>query len=147
MKSSKNLKEILFVFFLLLIISCFFHLDKINEFPLYTHAWAQADRFAIALGFLDNHFNLFYPQTFVLNTQFPGDFLVAGNSGITSVDFPIHEFIIAGFMKFLNSQEPWIFRVYELIISVIGLLYLFRISRLFNIYFLGSIYRSDSVVY
>jgi hypothetical protein len=123
-----------------MITSCFFHLEKINEFPLYTHAWAQADRYAIALGFLDNQFNLFYPQTFVLNTQFPGDFLVAGNSGITSVDFPIHEFIVAGLMKVFHTQEPWVFRVYELLISVIGFLYLFRISRLFNIYFLGSIF-------
>lgn len=139
MKLSKNRIEIITVFFLLLIAGCFFHLNKINEFPLYTHAWAQADRYAIALGFLDNQFNLFYPQTFVLNTQFPNDFLVAGNSGITSVDFPIHEFIVAGFMKVFHTQEPWIFRVYELLISVIGILYLFRISRLFNIYFLGSI--------
>jgi hypothetical protein len=140
MKLSKNRKELLFVFFLLLLTSCFFHLNKINEFPLYTHAWAQADRYAIALGFLDNQFNLFYPQTFVLNTQFPGDFLVAGNSGITSVDFPIHEIIVAGFMKLFHTQEPWIFRIYELLISVIGFLYLFRISRLFNINFLGSIF-------
>ena len=140
MKLSMNRRELLSVFFLLLISGCFFHLSKINEFPLYTHAWAQADRYAIALGFLDNHFNLIYPQTFVLNTQFPGDFLVAGNSGITSVDFPIHEFIIAGFMKLFHTQEPWIFRTYELLISVIGLLYLFRISRLFNIYFIGSIF-------
>lgn len=140
MKLSKNRKEILSVLFLLLITGYFFHLNKINEFPLYTHAWAQADRYAIALGFLDNDFKLFYPQTFVLNTQFPGDFLVAGSSGITSVDFPIHEFIVAGFMKIFDTQEPWIFRVYELFISVIGILYLFRISRLFNIYFLGSIF-------
>lgn len=140
MKLSKNRKEIITVFLLLLITGCFFHINKINEFPLYTHAWAQADRYAIALGFLDNQFNLFYPQTFVLNTQFPDDFLVAGSSGITSVDFPIHEFIVAGFMKLFHTQEPWIFRVYELLISVIGILYLFRISRLFNIYFLGSIF-------
>ena len=140
MKLSKNRKEIITVFLLLLITGCFFHINKINEFPLFTHAWAQADRYAIALGFIDNQFNLFYPQTFVLNTQFPGDFLVAGNSGITSVDFPIHEFIVACFMKVFHTQEPWIFRVYELLISVIGILYLFRISRLFNVYFLGSIF-------
>ena len=140
MKLSKNRKEIITVFLLLLITGCFFHINKINEFPLFTHAWAQADRYAIALGFIDNQFNLFYPQTFVLNTQFPDDFLVAGSSGITSVDFPIHEFIVAGFMKIFHTQEPWIFRVYELLISVIGILYLFRISRLFNVYFLGSIF-------
>jgi hypothetical protein len=140
MKLSMNRKEILVVFFLLLIIGCFFHLNKINEFPLYTHAWAQADRYAIALGFLDNHFNLFYPQTFVLNTQFPGDFLIAGNTGITSVDFPIHEYVIAGIMQLLQSHEPWIFRLYELLFSVIGMLYLFRISRLFAIHFIGSLF-------
>jgi hypothetical protein len=140
MKLSMNRKEILVVFFLLLIIGCFFHLNKINEFPLYTHAWAQADRYAIALGFLDNHFNLFYPQTFVLNTQFPGDFLIAGNTGITSVDFPIHEYVIAGIMQLLQSNEPWIFRLYELLFSVIGMLYLFRISRLFAIHFIGSLF-------
>ena len=133
-------KELQYVFFLLLISGCFFHLNNINEFPLFTHAWAQADRYAISLGFLDNHFNLFYPQTFVLNSQFPGDFLVAGNTGITSVDFPIHEYIVAGLMKIFDTTEPWIFRVYELIIGIIGFLYLFRISRLFNINFGGSIF-------
>ena len=140
MKLSMNRKEILVVFFLLLITGCFFHLNKINEFPLYTHAWAQADRYAIALGFLDNQFKLFYPQTFVLNTQFPGDFLIAGNSGITSVDFPIHEYLIAGIMQLLQTNEPWIFRFYELLFSVFGILYLFRISKLFSINFIGSLF-------
>jgi hypothetical protein len=140
MKLSMNRKEILVVFFLLLITGCFFHLNKINEFPLYTHAWAQADRYAIALGFLDNQFNLLYPQTYVLNTQFPGDFLVSGNSGITSVDFPIHEYFIAGIMQLLQTNEPWIFRLYELLFSVFGILYLFRISRLFSINFIGSLF-------
>ena len=140
MRLSKNRKELLVIIFLLLITACFFHLNKINEFPLYTHAWAQADRYAIALGFLNNQFNLFYPQTFVLNTQFPGDFLVAGNSGITSVDFPIHEYLIAGIMQLLQTNEPWIFRLYELLFSVFGILYLFRISKLFSINFIGSLF-------
>lgn len=135
-----NRKEISIVFFLLLTSAFFFNLNKINEFPLYTHAWAQADRYAIALGFLHNHFNLFHPQTFVLNIQFPSDFLVAGNTGITSVDFPIHEYVIAGIMQLLESHEPWIFRLYELLFSVVGLLYLFRISRLFSIQFTSSIF-------
>ena len=119
-ESTMKKKELFIVFSLLLGLGLFFHGDKINEFPLYTHAWAQADRYAIALGFLENNFNLFYPQTFVLNTQFPHDFLIAGATGITSVDLPIHEYLVAGIMNIIDTRAPWVFRVYELFFSCIG---------------------------
>ena len=125
-----NWKEKSGIFSLVFVLGLFFHLSHINEFPLYTHAWAQSDRYAIALGFLDNGFDLFHPQTYVMNTQFPGEFQIPGKTSITAVDFPIHEYIIAGFMNVFGTRDPWIFRLYELLFGIIGLLYLFKLSRL-----------------
>ena len=123
-------KEHIGVFSLLLLLGLFFHIKNLNEFPLWTHAWAQSDRYAISLGFLDNGFDLLHPQTFVMNTQFPGEFQAPGKTSITAVDFPIHEYVIAGCMKLMGTREPWVFRVYELLLGVIGMFYLFRLSRL-----------------
>lgn len=104
----------------------------INEFPQYIHCWAQSDRYALALGFLQNGFDFFHPQTFVLNSQFPGNFLVPHPTSITAVDFPIYEYCVSILMWLFNSTDPWCFRVFTLIYSVIGLWYLYRLAELFT---------------
>ena len=42
-----------------------------NEFPSFIHAWSQTDRYAIALGFVNNDLDFFHPETFIYNKQFP----------------------------------------------------------------------------
>lgn len=99
-----------------------------NEFPVYYHAWAQDDRYALALGFLDNHFDLLHPQTMIYNKQFPGWWESASDNTITAVDFPVHEYMVALLMKLTGSTSPWVFRCWTLICSLLGLLFLYKLA-------------------
>lgn len=105
----------------------FFQKPTITCFPRDTHTWAQADRYAQALGFLQNDFDFFHPQTWVLNKQFPSDFKKASPNSITAVDFPVNEYIIALLMKLLGTTNPGVFRLYILFCSFAGLLFLFLV--------------------
>lgn len=86
------------------------------------HAWTQSDRYAIALMFLENGFNLFKPQTFNLETI----------EGVIATDFPIVEFFAAAIMKITGNTEPVIFRSFLLSLSIVAHLFLFRSARLLN---------------
>lgn len=107
-----------------LLVSCLLVLDvilyysTIHLFPSFIHAWTQSDRYAIALRFLDNGFDLFHPATFNLQTL----------DGITRVDFPISEFIVAVLMKICGAS-PAVFRIYTLCVSILGLVYLYLFTR------------------
>ena len=101
------------------------------------HAWAMADHFALSLGFLDNGFDFFHPQTYCLNPQFAPEkstekttafwsVFPKSPKGITAVDFPIHPYIVAGIMKLLDTRSPSIYRMYMLFLSLVGLFYLFK---------------------
>lgn len=116
---------------LLTLLSVFFFHKTINEFPSHIHAWSQADRYALALGFVNNGLDFFHPQTYNLNVQFPAKQPLS-MQGITAVDFPIHEYIIAIIMKATHCTEPFVFRLYTLLYSCIGLFFLFKICELFN---------------
>ena len=111
------------------LLSYLSHRKEINEFPSYIHSWAQSDRYALAIGFTQNDFNFFLPQTYNLNPQFPGKFMSPKNNGITAVDFPIHDYIAALIMGLSGETAPWCFRLYMLIYSIIGLLYLYLLSN------------------
>jgi len=100
---------------IILLLAFLFQYRYMNEFPTYIHAWAQSDRYALALGFTNNHLNFFKPQTFIMNPQFPGDFLIPKNESITAVNFPIHDYIPAVIMKLSSIRSPWIFRLYILL--------------------------------
>lgn len=103
-------------------------LPYINEFPAYIHAWAQADWYSIAIGYIDNGMDFFHPETSIYNKQFPGHWAVANATTITSVDFPIHEYIVALWMKLFGTTAPWVFRLWTLIISLIGMFFLYKVS-------------------
>lgn len=96
----------------------FFYKTIIFLFPSHIHAWTQSDRLAIAYGFLENNFNFFKPQLYNLETL----------GGITRVDFPINEYIVALIMKITGSTSPSIFRIYILTYSFTGLYFLFLIA-------------------
>lgn len=101
-------------------ISVFLYASTINLFPSFIHAWTQSDRYAIALQFLENGFDFFHPATFNLQTV----------EGITRVDFPINEFIVALLMKLFGTTAPIVFRMYTLFISIFGLIYLYLFSKI-----------------
>lgn len=111
-------------------LALFLQFKYMDEFPVYYHAWAQDDRYALALGFIDNGFDLFHPQTMIYNKQFPGEWMTASDNTITSVDFPIHEFVVALLMKLTGSTSPWVFRCWTMICSLIGLFFLYRAALL-----------------
>jgi hypothetical protein len=85
---------------LLLLLSVLYYHNTIGLPPSYIHSWTQSDRYAISLKFLENGFNFFKPQTFNLSTI----------DGITGVDFPLHEYLVALIMKITGSSSPVIFR-------------------------------------
>lgn len=114
-----NKKSVPLLVLFLFGISMFLYESSINLFPSYIHAWTQSDRYAIALRFLDNGFDFFHPATFNLQTV----------HGITRVDFPINEFIVALLMKLFGTTAPIVFRVYTLCISIFGLAYLYLFSK------------------
>ena len=45
--------------------------NYLNEFPSHVHAWAQADRYALSLGFLENGFDLLHPPDVYLQPPIP----------------------------------------------------------------------------
>ena len=108
---------------------------RFNEFPQSKHAWAQADRYALAIGYLNNGMRLFKPESMVLNHQFPNDWETPDGTSRTAVDLPLHEFVIASIMKVFHTNSVFIFRFYTFLISILGLFYLFKIFRLLNVNF------------
>lgn len=112
----------------------------LNEFPSHIHAWAQSDRYALSLGFLDNGLNFFKPETFVYNHQFPHKWKVPSETTITAVDFPIHDYIPAVLMKISGTTSPYIFRIYILLYSFIGLFFLFKLTYAISKDYLKSVF-------
>lgn len=122
-------REYLIAFAVIAFLATFFNHRYINDFPSQMHAWAQCDRYALALGFVDNNLNLFSPQTYVYNKQVPG-FIHAFPNTVTAVDFPLHDYIPAVIMKITGDDSPRIFRSYTLVYSCVGLFFLFLTARL-----------------
>ena len=131
----KNITVVL----LIITLGIIFQKNYINEFPSHIHAWAQSDRYAMALRFTDNNLNFFKPETFVLNHQFPHDWQVPSTESITAVDFPIHDYVPAIFMKISGNSSPWIFRLYLLIYSFVGLFFLFQVASILTKDFFKSV--------
>jgi len=136
----KKWSDKIFVILLIVAMGMLFNIQTLSEFPSHIHAWSQSDRYALSLGFIDNNFNFFKPQTFIKNHQFPGDWNVPSTESITSVDFPVHEYIAAIFMKLTGNHSPLIFRLYILLYSFFGLFFLYKLSELITGSFLKSIF-------
>ncbi len=118
-----------FVFLLpivvLLAVSFYLYPEWINLPPSYVHQWAQADWYAMAMCYAKEDIVFSLPRTYALNTNFvnPSHW----GQGITRADFPIHAYISGIIMYYTNTFEPYIFRTYTLIYSLIGMIFLFRL--------------------
>lgn len=121
------------LFALLATLAIVFHRDSITSPPNHEHAWAQSDYQALAHGFIRNNFDLLNAETYVYNHQYPHDWQVAHPSTKTSVNFPIYSYTVAVLMKVLGTSEPWVYRSFTLLMSFIGLLYLFKLAQMLNI--------------
>jgi hypothetical protein len=93
-----------------------------STYPAYIHAWTQSDRLALAMNFQERGFDFFHPATYNLLTK----------DGITQVDFPIHDYLVA----LISSISGWnivsVFRTYTLLYSLIGLFFFFRLCLLLS---------------
>ena len=135
-----NKKQNFIVWGILLLLSLFFYYNTITSPVKDRHAWASADHFAISLGFIENGFDFFHPETKCLNPQFPANNRnyekpfwsnpIEHAKGITAVDFPIHHYAIASIMYILKTDQTYVYRIYMLLISLIGLFYLYKTSML-----------------
>lgn len=114
----RNKHSIPILILCLFLLSYLLYSATIHLFPSFIHAWTQSDRYAIALRFLDNGFDLFHPATFNYQTV----------EGVTRVDFPINEFLIAILMKIVGVS-PSVFRIYTLCVSIIGLVFLYLLAK------------------
>ena len=118
-----------FIAFVILIAAgLFIQSGYINEYPSHIHAWAEQDHYALALGFIDNHFDFLHPQTNIYNKQFPGWWKEAYDTTVTAADCPIHEYCAALLMKLFHRTSPWVFRLWTWLWGILGLFYLFKIG-------------------
>lgn len=135
----------------LVLLSSIFYYNKILTPVKDRHAWALADHFAISLGFIDNNFDFFHPETKCLNPQFPAKKIGSENfsfwshpienpQGITAIDFPVHHYIIASIMHVLDTDQTYVFRLYMLLFSLIGLFYLYKLGMLITKNFYYSLF-------
>lgn len=125
-----NIRQSLSVWILIVGLGLFFGHNRITSFPKHVHAWAEGGQYAIALGFIDNGFDFFKPETFVLNPQFPGDNGKTTASGVTAVDFPIFQYLVAGAMQITGITSPIVYRLFVFLYSCLGLFLLFKSSYL-----------------
>ena len=137
-RHTQNLAAIAIIFF----IGILFHHKYIAEFPSHVHAWAESDRYALAIGFVNNDLNFFKPETHSLlkNERNLDHWKFPSEESITAVDFPLHDYIPAIFMKILGDCSPWIFRLYILLYSFIGLFFLYKLSQIWTDSFYKSIF-------
>ena len=105
------------------------HYRYVAEFPAFVHSWSQTDRYAIAIGFLNNNFDLFHPETLILNKQYPHWWKHADSSAITAVDFPIHEYAVAAAMRLSGSTSPIVFRLCTLLVALVGMAFLYKLTH------------------
>ena len=103
----------------LLLVSFLLYKSSITLPPSFIHAWTQSERYAIALQFLNNGFDIFHPATFNLQTV----------DGITRMDLPLNEFIVAILMKLLGTTSPVIFRLYTICIGILGIIFLYLLTK------------------
>lgn len=104
-----------------------------SSYPTSIHAWAQSDFFSISRGFMRNGFNFFLPEEYIYNKQFPHDWRVADTTTITAVNFPIHQYVVALLMKLFGSEGPEIYRWYSFSFGMLGLNYLYKLSRVLRL--------------
>ncbi len=92
---SLSKRSLIIILIIIILFGLFIQYPYMNEFPSFIHAWSQSDRYSIALGFVNNDLDLFHPETFIYNKQFPHKWNYAYDNTITSVYFPILEYVVA----------------------------------------------------
>lgn len=108
----------------ILLLGLVFHLQNLTEYPTGHHSWTQTDHYALSLGFLENGFDFFHPQTFIYTQRKIGEESIPSSSIVTAVDFPIHQYVVSLLMKVFNDSSVIIPKIYILLYSFLGLYFL-----------------------
>lgn len=87
------------VMLILFLLILRFHGGQLHEYPQGVHTWANMDRMALARGFERNGLDFFQAENYLLNHQFPDYWMTPSESTRSAVEFPIHDYIPAVFMK------------------------------------------------
>ncbi len=96
---------------LFIIVHSFF----INLPPCSIHAWRQCNTMAVARNFAEEDMNILHPR---VDRRFESD-------GITGTAFPLYEWLLANFMRFIGNPN-YLSRIFSLFISVIGIIFCYR---------------------
>lgn len=104
------------LFFVL--VGAVFYGPYLTELPSGIHAWAQADRLALAINYYDYGLNFFTPRTSNLSSI----------GGVTGVEFPLQAYLAAlGGVVFGRSSIGTLFRLLDTAVTLLGFYYLFRL--------------------
>lgn len=117
----------------LLFFSAIHYKSIIGQFPSHVHAWSQADRLALAYGFVDNGFDFFRPATNNLRPEYEATKAITEEKGITQVDFPLVEYVVAALMVATGYENPLVFRLFVLFVSLLGIVLFGLALRSFNL--------------
>lgn len=135
-----NKKAWIIALIFVVLTGLFIQWKYMNEFPSFIHAWSQTDRYALALGFVNNDLDFFHPETFIYNKQFPHRWNFPYETTVTSVDFPMLEYVVAIIMKITGVTSPFIFRICSLIVAFIGMFFLYKLTFLITKDWIKSIF-------
>lgn len=122
MRKVKQVPAKIIVLLTLIIGGWYLFSESMNTYPAYVHAWTQSDRLALAENFQSNGFDFFHPATYNLLTK----------DGITQVDFPVHDYLVAIVSEVLSTDLVSTFRWYTLLYSLIGLFFFSKLLLLFT---------------
>lgn len=107
--------------FLLFIIAAYVNIgafDKLNKRPQGPHQWAQCDRASVALNFYQESMDIFHPR---VHNKING-------SGITGLEFPVVNFLVAVAYKIFGFHE-FIYRLIVALFFFTGQFFALKIAR------------------
>lgn len=102
---------------------------SIGRFPSLLRPWEQCDWYSVTIGFTNNGYDLFHPETLIYNKEFPDYWQKANESTITAADFPIHNYIAALLMTLFDSSAPTTYHIWTLLCSLAGMWFLYLLGR------------------
>ena len=85
------------------------HFPFLNRPPESQHVWRQCNTLAVARNFYEEEMNIFRPR---VDQRY-------GTDGVTGMQFPAYEFIVAGIYQ-LTGEQFWIHRMLSLLFLIIG---------------------------
>lgn len=104
-----------------ILLSILFYQETIFYPPSFIHEWTQADHLALSIHFQKNGYNIFLPETYNLQSL----------NGITGVDLPLMDWMVAVISNILGSDLSLTFRLTVLGFNFIGYYFLYRWSKAF----------------